>query len=93
MRSRWALSPRWVNRLQEDDYASSTIRKAFGLFNAACELAIDDNLISRNPCRKVNLPELETPTQPTHAIEELYRLADQVSPQYRAMVLVRTCRS
>ena len=79
---------RWINRLQEEAYASSTIRKAVGLFSAACELAIDDGWLNRNPCRKVKLPRLVTPPQPSLSIDELYRLADQVPQQYRAMVLV-----
>jgi integrase len=52
------------------------------------ELAIDDGLLSRNPCRKVKLPKLKTPPQPDLTVEELYRLADQLSPRYGAMVLV-----
>ena len=77
----------WVNGLVERGNAPNTISKAKQLLSGALEVAIDDGLVGRNPCRGVKLPRAETSEKPTLTVVELYRLADTVARPYRAMIL------
>lgn len=48
----------WVNAMNQDGYAASTIRKAFNLLKAAMNCAEDAGCIARNPLGAVKLPKI-----------------------------------
>lgn len=45
-----------INALADKGYSLSTIHKAYVLLNEALNNAIEDNIIFKNPCSKVDLP-------------------------------------
>src|SRR5690606_17851308 len=62
-------------------------RKAYQLFAAAMAAAVDNGLIPVSPCRKVDLPQIETPEMRFLKPEEIKILAEAIDERYRAMVL------
>jgi len=78
----------WVADLDAAGYAPATVHKAYQLFAAAMDAAVESGLIGRSPCRGVNLPRLETRAtirylEPT----EVNNLVGAIDSRYSAMVL------
>lgn len=48
----------WVNKMSEDGYAATTVRKAFNLLKAAMNNAEATGRIVKNPLRTVKLPKI-----------------------------------
>jgi integrase len=68
----------------------STIAKAYRLLHAICATALEDSLITRNPC-VIKGASVERPAErPVATIEQVYAIADAIEPRYRAMVLLAT---
>ncbi len=69
---------------------ASTIAKSYRLLHAICATALEDGLISRNPC-VIKGASVERPAErPVATIEQVYAIADDIEPRYRAMVLLAT---
>ena len=69
---------------------ASTIAKSYRLLHAICGTALEDGLISRNPC-VIKGASVERPAErPVATIEQVYAIADAIEPRYRAMVVVAT---
>lgn len=77
----------WVASLKDQGLAPATTRKAYQLFAAAMAAAVDNGLIPVSPCRKVELPQIETPEMRFLEPEEIKLLAEAIDERYRAMVL------
>ena len=77
----------WVAGLVADGYTPATIRKAYQLLAAALNLAVDDGLIVRSPCRGVSLPKIEASEKRFLDHDETELLASTIHPRYRAFVL------
>ena len=78
---------RWVADLADKEYASATIRKAYQLLCRAFEAAVQSGVISRTPCRGVQLPTNETSEMRFLSPTEIKKLADTINPRFRALVL------
>ena len=62
----------------------------YRLLHAICATALEDGLISRNPC-VIKGASVERPAErPVATIEQVYAIADAIEPRYRAMVLLAT---
>lgn len=48
----------WVNRMNDSGLSASTVRKSLVLLRSVMSLAVDNELISRDPLRKIKLPKL-----------------------------------
>ena len=86
-----SITPLDVRRLVEQmagHLAPSTVRTNYGVLRAIMAAAVDAELITRSPCRKIPLPE-DVRNQPRFlTADELGRLAAAVPVQYRAAIYV-----
>ena len=71
----------WVADLIADGYSPSTIRRAYTLLQLALELAVEDGLLARSPCRRITLPRIEQSEKRFLSIEEVELLADSIRPR------------
>lgn len=49
---------RWMNGLTESGLAASTVNRAFKLLKMACEEAVEDGKLEKNPCNGIKPPSL-----------------------------------
>ena len=66
----------------------STVAKCYRLLRAILNTAVEDELITRNPCVLKGAGVERVPERPVVTIAEVYELADAIQPRYRAMVLL-----
>lgn len=79
---------RWVNQLIAADYAPTTIRKAYDLGARVFDEALDDQMITRTPCRNITLPKFRTRVE-RRFLEpaEVQQLSEAIDPDFRVLVL------
>jgi integrase len=65
-----------------------TVAKAYRLLRAILNTAVDDLLIRRNPCRIKGAGDEKSAERPVLSVEQVYALADAITPRYRALVLL-----
>lgn len=68
--------------------APATVARDFSALRAVFNAAVDADVIGRSPARKVGLPRVRPPARVSVTPLELERLAQEVPPRYRALVLV-----
>ena len=78
----------WVTQLTIDGYAPASIRKAWQLASGALRAAVVSRRIAIAPTEGVLLPKLEQEEQRFLSAGEILRLADEIEPRYRCMVLL-----
>lgn len=79
---------RWHRNLVESGVSATMIAKAYRLLRAILMTAVDDELISRNPCR-IRGGGSESPAErPVLSVAQVFALADEMPDRLRAMVLV-----
>ncbi len=79
---------KWVKVLSTK-LAPATVAKAFGLFKSAMEEAVDNGLLTDNPCRKVKLPKIKDKESDFLEANEIRNLAEAVRDRrYRMAVLL-----
>lgn len=77
---------RHINKMQEDGYSFSTIKKVYLAYNACLKAALYDDVISKNPCYTVTLPnedELESKEIKILSAEEQERFIREAKRKYR----------
>jgi integrase len=77
----------WVNVLAASGLAPATVRHAYrAVFKSILGDAIDDGLLARSPCHRIELPAAPLPAiEPLTPAQNL-TLASPIDPRYRAMV-------
>lgn len=83
----------WRARLRDDGRSESTTAKAYRLLRVIFNAAIDDERVTRNPCRIKGADREMPPERPVASVAEVFELADRVGPQYRAFVLTAALAS
>jgi integrase len=78
----------WRMELLHAGLSAVTVAKAYRLLKAVLNTAVDDELIRRNPCRIKGAGNEPSPERPTITIEQVYAIADEVRPWFRALVLL-----
>jgi integrase len=78
----------WLADLRKKELSASTVAKAYRLFRRILTVAVDEKYLHANPANikgagKEDLPELHVPTA-----DQVSKLADAVTSQYRTLVLV-----
>lgn len=68
--------------------APATVRTNLAVLRAVLNAAVEADVIGRSPVRGVRLRKAPARERPTLTPEELERLADEVGPSYRALVLI-----
>jgi integrase len=67
-----------------------TVAKCYRLLHAIFATAVEDGLVSRNPCI-IKGASVERPAErPVASIAQVFEIADAIDPQYRAMVMLGT---
>ena len=64
--------------------------KAYKLGRAILNTAVEDRLITSNPCRVRHAAVEDSPERPVATVEQVYAIADAIEPRYRALVLLAT---
>ncbi len=93
-----ALTPRlvrqWHARLIDGaSIGAVTVAKTYRLLRTVLTTAIEDGLISRNPCVIKGAGVERSAERPTATIAQVYAIADAVDPRYRMLVLLATFTS
>ncbi len=77
-----------VERMVDKGLAPKTVRTNYGVLRAIFNWAVEDDLISRSPCRGVRLPEDRPSPKPVVTAADVRRLADSIDPDFRCAVLL-----
>lgn len=83
----------WRARLRDEGRSETTAAKSYRLLRAILNTAVDDERIARNPCRIKGADREDPPERPVASVREVFELADQVGPTYRAFVLAAALAS
>jgi integrase len=79
----------WVNTLAAAGLAPATVRHAYrAVFKSVLTDAIDDGLLARSPCHRIELPAAPVPVIEPLTPAQILTLATLIDPRYRAMVLL-----
>jgi integrase len=79
----------WVNTLAASGLSPATVRHAYrAVFTSVLNDAIDDGLLARSPCHRIELPAAPLPVIEPLTPAQILTLADRIGPRYRAMVLL-----
>lgn len=81
------LSPAMVRAWHADLQGSTAPAKAYRLLRAMMATAVDDELITRNPCRVKGAGVERSPERPLPTGDEVWMLAAAIDDRYRALVL------
>ncbi|MCU1370090.1 MAG: site-specific integrase [Ilumatobacteraceae bacterium] len=66
----------------------NTVAKAYRILRSIMEVAVDDEIIARNPCRLHGVASERSPEQRVATAEEVIQISEAMPERYRAMVLV-----
>ena len=75
-----ALVNRWA-----EVHAPRTVRREYGTLRAIMAAAVDADLMTRSPCRGINLPKVKPHRPRIVSADELARLADELGPDFAPM--------
>jgi integrase len=65
-----------------------TVAGSYRLLRAIMRTAVDDELLRRNPCRIKGVDRDNSPERPVASVAEVYAIASEMRPWYRALVLL-----
>ncbi|WP_236700744.1 N-terminal phage integrase SAM-like domain-containing protein, partial [Allosalinactinospora lopnorensis] len=66
---------------------TSTLHTTFATLRIFMQAAVDDELIVANPCTRVKLPPIEDRELTMFSAEQVWALADAISPRYRLAMI------
>jgi len=76
----------WVAELSARGLSASRVRQALVVLTKAIEAAVDDDLISANPCRGVSPPALPATELHTLSAEQVQSLREAIRPPFGLLV-------
>lgn len=77
----------WLEEMSKAGAGTETIRKCYQLLVSIMERAVDENLISRNPVKKVRLPRTTRRKHPYLTYDQVAELAEAIDQRYRLFVV------
>jgi len=80
----------WRAELINGGLGAVTVAKAYRLLRTVLGTATEDRLIKHNLCRIKGAGSEASPERPTISVEEVFALADAMTPRYRTMILLAT---
>jgi integrase len=83
----------WRAGLLADGVSPTMAAKAYRLLRAILMTAVDDGIISRNPCRIRGAGTEHAPERPVLTVEQVFALVGLVPDRYAALILVTTFAS
>jgi integrase len=78
----------WYAKAVRKHPASHQPGKEYKLARAILNTAVEDGLIVGNPCRVKNAAAEHSPERHTASVDEVYAIADAITPRYRSAVLL-----
>jgi len=79
----------WHARLSGDDGPGAiTAAKCYRLLRTICGTAVAEEQLARTPCTIKGAGQERSPERPSVSVPQVYALADQVGPRWRALVLL-----
>lgn len=79
---------RWRKTLIDQGVGLVTVAKAYRLFKAIMNTAVDDGMIRRNPCRIKGAGQEHSPERPVLTVTQVFALADAFDERYRLLILL-----
>lgn len=80
----------WFSELSGGTIGPSTVAKCYRLLRTILTTAVEDELITRNPCVIKGAGVERSAERPVASVEQVRALADASDPRYRALILVAT---
>jgi integrase len=68
--------------------AAATVRTNYGVLRAVLNAAVEDDRISRSPCRRIRLPSVPETSHQALSPDQLHRLAGEMPQHYSAIVYI-----
>lgn len=78
---------RWVNAQTEKGNAAKSIKNRHGFLSAMFQSAVDDGLLTKNPCARTRLPESETLEMVFLSADEFTLLLGYIPEHYQPLIL------
>jgi integrase len=78
----------WRARLLASGVSRTMTAKAYRLLRAILMTAVDDGVLTRNPCRITGAGSEPTPERPALTVTQVFDLAEKVPRRYTILVLV-----
>lgn len=78
----------WVARMQKDGRGPQLITKAYGIFRAAMNAAVDEDLIGRSPCRNIKLPTVAKAQPRFYEPGQVQLLVDELPEPHATVALM-----
>ncbi|MFE2915728.1 tyrosine-type recombinase/integrase [Kitasatospora indigofera] len=78
----------WRTSLLDGGVGPATVAKSYRVLRAILYTAVDDGLITRNPCRISGAAAEDSAERPVLTVQEVYAVAAAIEPRYRALVLM-----
>jgi Site-specific recombinase XerC len=88
-----ALVREWRATLLGSGVGESEVAKSYRFLRAVLMTAVDDQIISRNPCRIRGAGEEKPEERPVLPVDKVFELADLMPVRLRALVLLATFAS
>jgi integrase len=79
---------RWRAKLLDSGVSLTMAAKAYRLLRAILMTAVDDGVLTRNPCRIRGGGTEPTPERPVLSVAQIFELAEKVPDRYTVLVLV-----
>lgn len=79
---------RWLGHMSTKGLSPATVNQAFRVLRRVLAVAVESEVIVRNPCRGVRPPAIPRREMRFLTPDEIRLLAEAVEPRYRALVLL-----
>lgn len=87
---RWRKDRLVAGRDASRQFGPVTVAKAYRLFHAIFETAVDDRLVRRNPCRIDGAGKEDSPERTVISVPEVFAIANALPVRYRALAMLAT---
>jgi integrase len=83
------LIRQWRAERLDSGVSELVLAKCYRLMRAVLNTAVDeDKILTRNPCKVRGADKEESPERPVLTVAQVFKLADQMPPRFRALVLL-----
>lgn len=79
---------RWHAALRSQGLSQSSVAKVYRLLRAILNTAVDDELISRNPCKIRGAGAEQSDERPVATLDQVWQAAENIRPRLRSAVLL-----
>ena len=87
---KWRAARLKAGPKSDPPFGPVTVAKGYRLLRAVLNTAVRDKRIKENPCRIPGAGKESSGERPVLSVAEVFRIADAITPRYRALVLLAT---